>query len=74
MNSTSTYKFFFKDFEIKINSIFVNYGYKCYDYSDISKYPELKIFRDDFYDKMHAKASLMEKIMSNILGDMENES
>jgi hypothetical protein len=65
---------FLKDFENKVNSIFLNHGFKCYNYSDISKYPELNIFKDDFYDKMHAKANLMEKIISDILSDMKNES
>jgi len=63
---------FIRNFEINVSSTFVKNGFKCYNYSDISKYPELNIFRDDFFDRMHAKPILMNKIISNILSDMNN--
>ena len=60
-------KSFIKDYEIKVCSTLVKNGFKCYNYSDIRKYPRLNKFSSEFYDNMHVKPILMNLIISNIL-------
>lgn len=72
LTSMENRKSFIKDYEIKVCSTLVKNGFKCYNYSDIRKYPQLNIHSGDFYDNTHAKPILINKIISNILNDMNN--
>jgi len=63
---------FMKKYETEVCETFVSSGFKCYNYSDISKYSKLDNISNDFYDYMHPGPILMNEISLSILNDLHD--
>jgi len=57
---------FYREYQDKVCASFLERGFKCYNFTDISQFPELRGYGDSFDDSMHPKTGLVRGMMEII--------